>query len=134
DPIERTSPVTRPHSRPAAGSGVVTDDTDRTPDWLEAVAAAVERGRGGLLACQRPDGHWVGELEGDTILESEFILLLAFLGKTTDPRVKPLANYLLRHQLPDGGWANYRGGPADVSVSVKAYFALNVAGHATDDP
>jgi squalene-hopene/tetraprenyl-beta-curcumene cyclase len=107
---------------------------DRTAAWLDEVAAAAGRGRRGLLARQKPDGHWVGELEGDTILESEFVLLLAFLGKTDDPRVRPLANYLLKHQLPDGGWANYPGGPAEVSVSVKAYLALKVAGHAADEP
>lgn len=107
---------------------------DRTAAWLDEVAGAAGRGRSGLLARQMPDGHWVGELEGDTILESEFVLLLAFLGKCGDPRVRPLANYLLKHQLPDGGWANYPGGPVEVSVSVKAYFALKIAGHAADEP
>src|SRR5438067_10967811 len=41
---------------------------------------------------------------------------------------------MLRHQLPDGGWATYPGGPAEVSVSVKAYFALKIAGHSPDEP
>ncbi|MBX9628772.1 MAG: squalene--hopene cyclase [Gemmataceae bacterium] len=113
-------------TRPAAAPD------DRTAAWLDEVAAAAGRGRSGLLAQQKPDGHWVGELEGDTILESEFVLLLAFLGRADDPRIRPLANYLLQHQLPDGGWANYPGGPAEVSVSVKAYFALKIAGHAAD--
>jgi squalene-hopene/tetraprenyl-beta-curcumene cyclase len=107
---------------------------ERTAAWAEDVAAAVERGRGGLAACQRPDGHWVGELEGDTILESEFVLLLAFLGRTDDPRIPLAANYLRRHQLPTGGWSNYTGGPTEVSVSVKAYFALKIAGYAADEP
>lgn len=115
-------------TRPAAAPD------DRTAAWLDEVAAAAGRGRSGLLARQMPDGHWVGELEGDTILESEFVLLLAFLGRSDDPRVRPLANYLLEHQLPDGGWANYPGGPAEVSVSVKAYFALKVAGYPADEP
>ena len=44
------------------------------------------------------------------------------------------ANYLRAKQLPDGGWSNYPGGPAEVSVSVKAYFALKIAGHAADAP
>jgi squalene-hopene/tetraprenyl-beta-curcumene cyclase len=33
------------------------------------------------LARQAPDGHWVGELQGDTILESEYVLLMGFLGR-----------------------------------------------------
>ncbi len=106
----------------------------RTTAFREAVADAAERGRRGLLDRQQPDGHWVGELEGDTILESEFILLLAFLGKADDPRVRLAANYLLEKQLPSGGWPNYPGGPAEASVSVKAYLALKIAGHADDEP
>jgi len=102
--------------------------------WLQEVGVALDRGRDGLLACRKPDGHWVGELEGDTILESEFILLLAFLGKRDDPRIRLAANYLLIKQGDDGGWSNYPGGPSEISVSVKAYFALKIAGHAADEP
>ncbi|HEY2910312.1 MAG TPA: squalene--hopene cyclase, partial [Gemmataceae bacterium] len=107
---------------------------ERTAAWLEEVAETMERGRSRLLARQQPDGHWVGELQGDTILESEFILLLAFLGKTDDARIPLAANYLLQHQLPGGGWSNYPGGPAEISVSVKAYFALKIAGFPADEP
>ena len=90
---------------------------------------AIERGREGLLQRQRDDGHWVGELQGDSILESEYVLLMAFLGRENDPRVRLAANYLLQVQMPEGGWGNYPGGPAEVSVSVKAYLALKIAGH-----
>jgi squalene-hopene/tetraprenyl-beta-curcumene cyclase len=106
----------------------------RDLDWADEVAAALERGRAGLLARREPDGHWCGELEGDTILESEFVLLLAVLGKHDDPRLPLLANYLRAKQLPGGGWPNYPGGPAEISVSVKAYFALKIAGDAADAP
>ena len=91
--------------------------------------AAVRSARRALLDRQKPDGHWVGELQGDTILESEYILLMAFLGRERDDRVRKAANYILEQQTPDGGWSNYPGGPADLSVSVKAYFALKLAGH-----
>ncbi len=104
---------------------------DALPDVARESA---ERSRIWLLAQQRPDGHWVGELEGDTILESEFVLLLAFLGRATDPQVPLLANYLVEHQLPDGGWPNFPGGPAELSVSVKAYFALKIAGFPANAP
>jgi squalene-hopene/tetraprenyl-beta-curcumene cyclase len=81
---------------------------------------------------QNPDGHWCGELQGDTILESEFILLMAFLGRDQEKRIKKAGRYILAQQRPDGAWSNYPGGPDDLSVSVKAYFALKVAGHDAD--
>lgn len=101
---------------------------------LSEIAGALERGRLGLLARQKPDGHWIGELEGDTILESEYLLLLTFLGRESDPRIPKLAAYLRKKQLDSGGWPNYPGGPADLSVSVKAYFALKIAGDDDGSP
>jgi squalene-hopene/tetraprenyl-beta-curcumene cyclase len=87
-----------------------------------------------LFARQAPDGHWVGELQGDTILESEWVLLMAFLGREDDDRVRRAARYILRQQQPGGGWSNYPDGPAELSVSIKAYFALKLAGHDADTP
>ena len=110
-------PVSGRHSEPTTGS---------------SLQRSIDRARDGLLAQQRSDGHWVGELQGDTILESEFILLMAFLGREDEPPLKKAARYLLTHQQPGGGWANYPGGPADLSVSVKAYFALKLTGHNPD--
>jgi squalene-hopene/tetraprenyl-beta-curcumene cyclase len=78
---------------------------------------------------QQNDGHWVGELQGDTILESEYVLLMAFLGREQEEVCCKAANYILQHQMPEGGWNNYPEGPADLSVSVKAYFALKLTGH-----
>ena len=95
---------------------------------------AVDRARRCLLDQQMPDGHWIGELQGDTILESEFILLMAFLEREREERVARAANYLLEQQTSDGGWNNYPDGPIELSVSVKAYFALKLAGHDPDLP
>jgi len=98
------------------------------PEGVRNALAAAQRY---LLSIQHQDGHWCGELEGDTILESEYLLTLHFLGRTHEPRVRKLAEYIRRKQIPTGGWPNYEGGPADVSNSVKAYFALKLVG---DDP
>ncbi len=95
---------------------------------------AIERARRCLLNMQQPDGHWVGELQGDTILESEYVLLMAFLGREDEEVCRKAANYILQRQMPEGGWNNYPQGPADLSVSVKAYFALKLAGHDVDAP
>ncbi len=110
-----------------------------SPSAVEApssasLTSAIERARDRLLSLQRPDGHWVGELQGDTILESEWMLLLAFLGQERDDRLRKAANYLLQQQMTEGGWSNYPGGPADISCTVKAYFALKIAGHSADLP
>jgi squalene-hopene/tetraprenyl-beta-curcumene cyclase len=90
---------------------------------------AIVRTRTWLIERQHSDGHWVAELEGDTILESEYILLLAFLGRQDSQVAAKAAQYLLDQQLDTGGWTTYPGGPIDVSVSVKAYFALKLTGH-----
>src|SRR5205823_2867389 len=97
----------------------------------KALEDAVDAARQYLLSIQQPDGAWCGELEGDTILESEYILTMRFLGRGDDPRVVKAGEYLRKKQLPTGGWAIYEGGPAEVSASVKAYFTLKLAG---DDP
>jgi squalene-hopene/tetraprenyl-beta-curcumene cyclase len=99
---------------------------------VPSLRAALETGVNCLLSRQESDGHWVGELQGDTILESEYILLMAFLRRENESRVRKAARYILEQQLPEGGWSNYPDGPAEVSVSVKAYFALKLTGHDAD--
>jgi squalene-hopene/tetraprenyl-beta-curcumene cyclase len=96
----------------------------RAPEPALAVNAAAAAASRYLLSIQREDGHWCGELEGDTILESEYMLTLHFLGRAGEPRFRKAAEYLRRQELPSGGWAVYPGGPPEVSASAKAYFAL----------
>lgn len=96
--------------------------------------AAVARTTEHLLGRQHPDGYWIGELEGDSILESEYILLLAYLGRQQSDVARRMARYVLARQLPAGGWAIYPGGPIDVSATAKAYFALKLTGHDPHSP
>jgi squalene-hopene/tetraprenyl-beta-curcumene cyclase len=100
----------------------------------DTLRLAVERTSNWLVERQTTEGYWCGELEGDTILESEYILLMAFLGRERDPVCLGCARYIQDQQSSDGGWAIYPGGPTDVSASVKAYFALKLAGISPDEP
>jgi squalene-hopene/tetraprenyl-beta-curcumene cyclase len=100
----------------------------------DALGSALERTSNWLLARQTDEGYWVGELEGDTILESEYVLLMAFLGRESDPVCVRCARYIQDHQQTDGGWAIYPGGPTDISASVKAYFALKLVGVSPEEP
>ncbi|MBN1393713.1 MAG: terpene cyclase/mutase family protein [Pirellulales bacterium] len=120
---------------------VPPDDRDNFPgvvpvepiSVVKSLAAPVRRAihqtRQWLLDGQSADGAWCAELEGDTLLESETILLLTFLGSEESELADRLAEYLIEKQLPGGGWAMYPGGQAEISGSVKAYFALKLTGH-----
>jgi len=120
----RTSSVPLPHARDSAGSDVAVPGSD--------LHSAISRTRTWLLERQHDDGYWVGELEGDTILESEYILLLTFLGREQTPPAAESAKYLLEQQLDSGGWSVYPGGPVEISASVKAWLALRITGHAAE--
>lgn len=127
--MRRVAPPTREAS---AVSRRYSGSVERVP--LGDALRALERGREHLLAIRQPDGHWVGELEGDTILESEYALLRHFMGCLDADRLRKLANYLRQAQRPTGGWAQYPGGRVDVSASVKAYLVLKLAGLAPEHP
>jgi squalene-hopene/tetraprenyl-beta-curcumene cyclase len=98
----------------------------------EELDAGIDRALAGLLALQRPDGHFVFELEADATIPSEYVLLRHYLGEPVDAALEAkIAAYLRRIQGAHGGWPLFQDGAFDVSASVKAYFALKMIG---DDP
>ena len=100
----------------------------------ERLAHVIERGAQHLLSLQAEEGYWVGELEADTTLESDYIYYLNVLGRANPERISKLANYVRQRQLPDGGWNTYFEGPSNLNATVKAYFALKMAGDSKDAP
>lgn len=96
---------------------------------------SIHRSQRYLLSVQNHvDGHWCGELEADTSLTSEYLMLMHFLNKLDPKKEKKAVNFILSKQLPDGGWNIYYNGPSEISVSVKAYFVLKLAGFPKDHP
>jgi squalene-hopene/tetraprenyl-beta-curcumene cyclase len=106
----------------------------RIEDLASRVSAAIDGARNWLFSQQHEDGYWCGELEADSTLESDYILLHTLLGTGNDQRFQKCANYILRHQNEDGGWPIYNGGPSNISASVKAYFSLKLVGYKPDHP
>src|SRR5215470_6054822 len=104
----------------------------RQQDWAQKLAESIERGAEHLLSLQAKEGYWLGELEADTTLESDYIYYLFVLGKADPVRIEKLANYVRQRQLPDGGWSIYPGGPSELNATCKAYFALKLAGDSPD--
>ncbi|HZB92815.1 MAG TPA: squalene--hopene cyclase [Stellaceae bacterium] len=99
-----------------------------------ALASAVERAAAALLAQQQGDGHWVYELEADATIPAEYILLQHYLDEIDDGLQQRLAQYLRSVQGADGGWPLFHGGAADLSATVKAYFALKATGDSPEAP
>lgn len=109
---------------------------DQANDPLDRAVAAAARH---LLQRQRPDGHWVFELEADATIPSEYLMLHHFFGHVQPEREARIGRYLRRiqqEQMPNtkGGWPLFHGGPLDISGSVKAYLALRLIGDAPDAP
>ena len=98
---------------------------------VEKAAAASQKW---LFSQQHEDGYWCGELEADSTLEADYILLHVLLGTGTQERFQKAANWILKLQNEDGGWPIYRGGPSNISASVKTYFGLKLAGYTADHP
>jgi squalene-hopene/tetraprenyl-beta-curcumene cyclase len=107
------------------------------------LADALRRGLDALLRLQHDDGHFCGELQGDSILESEYILMKFILGQEREPMadgrpgwetLDKVARYLRSLQRDDGAWGQFPGSGPDLSATVKAYFALKLMGDEPDEP
>lgn len=98
------------------------------------LAEAIRKTREYLLKVQHPEGYWESELKADTTLPSDYILMMHFLGMDRPEKVRKLTNFIRQHQLEDGSWNIYTGGPGEISATVKAYSALKMAGFSMDEP
>ena len=61
-------------------------------------------------------------------MDAEDLLLREFLGLHDDATIAAAARWIRSKQRDDGTWANFYGGPGDLSTTVEAYLALRLAG------
>jgi squalene-hopene/tetraprenyl-beta-curcumene cyclase len=118
-----TQPAAAPKGRfdPAAVPGGRLDKV-----IAEAAAA--------LKALQQADGHWVFELEADTTIPAEYVMLGHYLDEIDAAVERKVAVYIRAHQGAHGGWPLLHDGDLNLSTSVKAYFALKLCGDDVNAP
>src|SRR5665213_809339 len=105
------------------------------PNEFAEVEGAIRAATDAILAEQRPDGHWVYELEADATIPAEYVLLVHYLAETPNPELEhKIGVYLRRIQGAHGGWPLYHDGAFDISATVKAYFALKMIGDDVNAP
>jgi squalene-hopene/tetraprenyl-beta-curcumene cyclase len=107
--------------------GTNTPENSILDSTIEEVASAI-------ADQQAADGHWVYDLEADATISAEYILLNHYVDEVDPKTEAKLANYLRKIQGAHGGWPLYHGGDLDMSASVKAYYALKLAGDDIDAP
>jgi squalene-hopene/tetraprenyl-beta-curcumene cyclase len=104
------------------------------PAVLDLARDTLNRARHHALGLQHAQGWWQGELETNVTMDAEDLLLREFLGLHDDETIAAAARWIRYQQRDDGTWANFYGGPGDLSTTVEAYVALRLAGDEPDAP
>jgi squalene-hopene/tetraprenyl-beta-curcumene cyclase len=112
---------------------VSTAEARRLVDPLaEAARAAASAAEDHLFRILRGE-HWCAELESNTSITAEYVLLCQALGIELGARKGEIARYLFSRQKPDGSWGIAWNLPGDVSTAVETYLALLLVGVPRDD-
>jgi squalene-hopene/tetraprenyl-beta-curcumene cyclase len=96
--------------------------------------AAIDKAQDYLLKLQDQQGYWVFDLEADCTIPAEYIFMMHYLGEVNAELQAKLAVYLRSRQSENGSYPLFTGGPGNISCSVKAYYALKLAGDAIEAP
>jgi squalene-hopene/tetraprenyl-beta-curcumene cyclase len=132
--VTRIAP--KPGSHPApqsdARGDIVSHTLRRVTD--SPLDRAVADARDALAARQTAEGYWLFELEADCTIPAEYIMMMHFLDEIDGPLEIKLCRYLRSAQAEHGGWPLYHGGDFNISCTIKAYYALKLAGDSPDAP
>jgi squalene-hopene/tetraprenyl-beta-curcumene cyclase len=133
--VNRTSPKPTPFpaAPPETRRDIVSHTLRRISD-SSPLDRAIAEARDALIARQHEQGYWLYELEADCTIPAEYIMMMHFLDEIDAALESKIANHLRARQAEHGGWPLYHNGSFDMSCTVKAYFALKLAGDKPQAP
>lgn len=109
--------------------GILSKHPSKT--WHQILDQSIQDAKGALIAAQAPEGYWSFHLEADATIPSEYIMMMHFMDEVDELLQQKLAVYIRSKQNNQGGWPLFYGGKSDISCTVKAYYALKLAGDRT---
>jgi squalene-hopene/tetraprenyl-beta-curcumene cyclase len=133
--VSRIAPKPGAHPAPPpsdARGDIVSHTLKRVTD--SPLDRAIVEARDVLIARQAAEGYWLFELEADCTIPAEYIMMMHFLDEIDAALEARLCRHLRAAQAEHGGWPLYHGGDFNISCSVKAYYALKLAGDHPDAP
>jgi squalene-hopene/tetraprenyl-beta-curcumene cyclase len=101
---------------------------------VNKVTEAIAKSQNHLLSIQNPAGYWWAELESNTSITAEVVLLHKIWGTDSQRPLHKAETYLRSQQRQHGGWELFYGDGGEISVSVEAYMALKLLGVSASDP
>lgn len=110
-----------------SGSDSVYTGCSSSPATLDR---AIARAKAQLLGLQNESGYWVFELEADCTIPAEYILMMHYMDEIDVALQAKIANFLRSRQSADGSYPLFNGGAGDISCTIKAYYAMKLAGDA----
>jgi squalene-hopene/tetraprenyl-beta-curcumene cyclase len=133
--VNRTAPKPTPYPAelPEARGDIVSHSLRKVAD-SSPLDRAIAEARDALIARQNKQGYWIYELEADCTIPAEYIMMMHFLDEIDAALEAKIANHLRALQAEHDGWPLYHNGDFDMSCSVKAYYALKLAGDSVDAP
>ncbi|TCJ35735.1 squalene--hopene cyclase [Parafrankia sp. BMG5.11] len=131
--VSDTVSVTR-ESIPTQTSAGDATARDRTAAAGSELAHALRLATDHLLALQDGTGWWKFDLETNTSMDAEDLLLREYLGIRTAEVTAASARFIRSRQSDDGSWPQYFGGPGELSTTVESYIALRLAGDDASAP
>jgi squalene-hopene/tetraprenyl-beta-curcumene cyclase len=103
--------------------------TYNAPSVLDS---AIGRAKARLLELQAEEGYWLFELEADCTISAEYIIMMHYMDEIDEALQAKIGNYIRSRQNTDGSYPLYTGSEGDISCTVKAYYALKMAGDSAD--